>query len=446
MKRHSLVRDVTVSAAGVVLGALVLVGMGTAGVLHHEARHALDRTLLAAVHAHARPEGDATWEVEHSEAPVDVWVSGKDDPRVSARLRAKALDFERPLFVDQGNQRWVLVAAEAEHRPRESDEDHVLVVATARKVTWRRSVGGFLFAFGGVAPLVALLAGGALGGVVRRALLPLEAARRASVRVVRHGEGARLPVEGPAEVQDLLADINALLDRLDRAFGVQARFTGEAAHELRTPVTALLGEIDVALRRPRSAESYRETLVNIRQDVDRLRALVNGLIGLARLDAGQTEVEREPARASELLDAALADEQPALQEAGCHVHVFRDADPEVVVQRVLLVAALSNLLRNAARYAPGTTVNVTVRIEGPYVVFWVDDSGPGVAPEEREAIFERFTRLGSARRAHPGGLGLGLSLTREVARRHGGDCQVAESPTGGCRAILTVFQSSPQSD
>jgi signal transduction histidine kinase len=232
--------------------------------------------------------------------------------------------------------------------------------------------------------------------------------------------------------------MNALLARLDVAFGAQARFTAEAAHELRTPVTVMLGELDVTLRRARTPEAYRETLATVRESVERLRALVEGLNMLARVDAGQAEQLREPVAAAEVARRAAAAEARALEAAGCPLAVEVAGDATLRVHAALVESALANLLRNAAAHAPGGPVTLRVSAEGGRVAFTVDDAGPGVPPAEREAVFDRFARGGEARRRHRAGLGLGLPLAREVARRHGGDCRLDAAPGGGCRAVLTL--------
>lgn len=450
----SLVREVALDAAVVLLATLVLVGLGTATALHLQAREALDQALLAAAHGQAHPEA-AEWEVEHSRSPVETWLWKPGDDLVPEGLAALALAREGPVFDSLGDQRLLLLPAELEGREgaheEEEDEhgrhgghDKLLVVAAAPRVTLARSVGPFALAYGLVAALAAALAATIQATMVSRALRPLRRARETSARVVRLAQGTRLPVEGPDEVRALLMDLNALLDRLDDAHQAQARFTAEAAHELRTPVTALLGEIELALRRPRDARGYRSALEAMHGDVDRLRSLVEALMVMARLDSGQLDHGREPVRASEILFLARRDHQETLDAAGCSLQLDPGPDPEVRAHPALLAAALGNLLRNAAAYAPGSPVRAWVECGPEQVRFVVEDRGPGVPEAEREAVFERFTRLGPARREHEAGLGLGLPLTREIARRHGGDCHLEAVAGGGCRAVLTIFQSPSQ--
>ena len=159
------------------------------------------------------------------------------------------------------------------------------------------------------------------------------------------------------------------------------------------------------------------------------------MLGLARVDAGQVELSRQTERASALAQRALRGEAAALDAAGCAVTLTLAADPEVSVNGALVEVALANLLRNAARYAPGAPVTVCVQADGEFVTFVVDDEGPGLNPAELERAFERFVRLGD--RATPGA-GLGLALARGIARRHGGDVWLEARPGGGLRAVLRL--------
>ncbi len=422
----------------VTIGALLVVGVATGALLHATQVRALDRALLAAAHAEAHPQPDGRWEVERGRSPVEVWLAEPGDARVPRDLWAEALAARGPTFAEVGDRRLLLLVAEPEHDDDDEDHDHVVVAAAAQRPTLRRTIGVFSLTYAAVALLAAL--GGALlqRRVVRRALAPLEQAREEAARATGHGAGARLTAQGPAEVRTLIEAMNALLSRLDVAFGAQARFTAEAAHELRTPVTVMLGELDVTLRRARTPEAYREALLTVRESVERLRALVEGLNLLARIDAGQAEQLREPTDAAEVARRAAAAEARALEAAGCPLSIEIAADPVLRVHGALVESALGNLLRNAAAYAPGGPVTLRVEADATRATFTVDDSGPGVPPDAREALFDRFARGGEARRRHRAGLGLGLPLAREVARRHGGDCRLESAPGGGCRAVLTL--------
>lgn len=439
----SVARRVARQAAAILVLTLLGVGIATGAIAYVQQRKALDQLLLAAALGDAHP-AIGGWEVEHLAAPVETWIVRQGDLRVPAALVDEARRQQGTLYANVGDQRLVLLTVEGENEDEEHDEgaehrrSYLLVAASAPAVTVRGSVGAFAVIYTGVGLLAALAAGFALWGSVQAAFLPLALASTEASKVTTLGQGTRLTETGPSEIRLLLVSMNALLDRLDAAYTAQGRFTAEAAHELRTPVATMLGEIDVALRHPRSAEQYRGILESTREEVQRLARLVAGLTALARLDAGQAEGNREPIRAAELARLAWVAEQARLDAVGCQVRIHAEVDPEISVHRALLEIALGNLLRNASSHAPGQPVDVWIRQEGAFVAFDVEDGGPGVPEADREALFDRFVRGARARRSDRAGMGLGLPIARQVARRHGGDCSLSEAPSGGLRARLTL--------
>lgn len=433
----SVARQVTLWGTGLLVASLAVAGTGTGALLHVQQRRALDEALLAAAHGHAHPEVEDRWEVEHGRPPFDVWVVRDGDRRVPSEALREVRRRERAAFVDAGALRLALLPVESEQ-----DDTDLVIAAAAPRLRLARTVGPFAAIYGALSAAVVVAASVALRWTTRRAFRPVERARREAEAVLGLGDGARLTEDGPDEVRTLLVSVNALLDRLDAAWAAQGRFTAEAAHELRTPVAVMLGEIDVALRHERTPAEYRAVLGSTREEAARLGRIVQALTALVRVDTGEAERQREPLRAVDLAERALAAEAHGLAAAGCAVRVAPDADPEIEGNAALLELALGNLLRNAAAHAPGAPVELRVGAEGPLAVFTVDDGGPGVPVGERAALFERFARAPQARARHAAGLGLGLPLAREIARRHGGDCVLDASPLGGVRARLTVRRSA----
>jgi signal transduction histidine kinase len=431
----SVERQIATRGALVLVACLGGVGVGTGGALIASARAALDGALLAAAHGHAHPDEPTRYEVEHSVNPVDTWIVVRDDPRVPVEMVDAALASERPTFGTHRGDRVLLLPAEAEieHRSR-----HVLIAAAAPAVDPVRVVQPFALAYAGFAAAVAALGSLVLARTVRAAFVPLDRARAEATAALARGAGQRLTEAGPVEVVETLRAFNRLLDRLEAAWAAQARFTSDAAHELRTPVATLQGELDVALRRPRNEEEYREVLASARQEAGRLGRIVGALSAFTRLDAGEAEASRSLVRGSELAHRVARAEGPAVEAAGGRVEVRVLADFVASVNEPLVELAVGNLLRNAARHAKGAPVELRVVRNG----FEVHDGGPGIPPEERDAVFVRFGRGARARGADPEGLGLGLAFAAEVARRHGGACTVGDSPLGGVCASWT-FGSEP---
>jgi signal transduction histidine kinase len=278
--------------------------------------------------------------------------------------------------------------------------------------------------------VVAALIGSAAGGIatwlgVRSSLRPVERMRAAASQLPA---GRRLPLPGAHdELRSLAAALNGLLARRDEATARLRRFTGDAAHELRSPVASIRVQAEVAVVNP-DPDLAHEVLEDVVHEAERLSSLVDGLLALARSDAGEWP-EALPVDVVEAARAAI-DRLPAgspvvathLAPGACWV--------EAAPAEVDLV--LDNLLRNAARHARARIV-VTVLSRAKSVWLVVDDDGHGIAPEHREKVFDRFYRVQDDRSRDSGGSGLGLALVAEVVRRRGGAVKVTESPEGGAR-------------
>jgi signal transduction histidine kinase len=276
-----------------------------------------------------------------------------------------------------------------------------------------------------VASFGAVLAAVATWIVVRLALRPVGRMRR-SVRALPPGR--RLPIpEADDELRALAADFNALLARQEETSRRLRRFTGDAAHELRSPVASIRVQAEVAVANP-DPELAQETLADILAEAERLSALLGGLLALARSDAGElpaaepVELVTEARAAVRRLPAGCPPARVAGAVGSAWAHAAH-SEVELV---------LNNLLRNACRYAHSQIV-VSVLAGHSTVRVVVDDDGPGVPPEHRERVFDRFYRVGDDRARSSGGSGLGLAMVAEAVRRRGGRVTVGESPEGGAR-------------
>jgi signal transduction histidine kinase len=395
----------------------------------------LDESLLVAAHGRAHPDVERSVEIEDSRSPIDAWIVDDHNGNIPKELIRRAKKNKGPVYATIHHERVVLLAFEVEDDHRSEVR---VAAAGAPEVTLSRSVGAFALIYSLLSFIALILGTFAQLRAVRAAFGPLDKARMQASQVMGFGENQRLDTDAPDEVAPLLRAINELLERLERSYQAQTRFTAEAAHELRTPVTTMLGELDVALRKTRSAEDYQEVLASVREDIMRLRHLVDGLTTLTRIDATDLGRTHELMRAGELASNALATEAATLRDAGNSIEINILDDPEISVHRSLVEAALGNLLRNTARHAPGSRVLFQVKNDGDFVVFTVDDAGPGIPEKDLATIFDRFVRGAEARGKDPQGLGLGLAITREVARRHGGDCTLSRSPMGGLKVCFSL--------
>ncbi|MES3013520.1 MAG: ATP-binding protein [Pseudomonadota bacterium] len=294
-----------------------------------------------------------------------------------------------------------------------------------------RSVTPLLF----IAPALALL----VWWLAAQTLAPLK--RLADGVRARDEQSLQpLPAVGlPDEVAPLVGALNGLLQRLSASLGAQRAFVADAAHELRSPLTALKLQMQLLKRAPDDAA--RGAAVEALNDgIDRAARLVEQLLALARAEPGAVLAAAVELDLSELVRAAIVDTLPFALARGSSVELFADAPVLVRGDAAALTALVRNLADNALRYAPrGARVELRVRDEGDAALLQVDDSGPGIAPAERSRVFDRFYRHAAADEA---GTGLGLAIVRSVAERHGATVTLGDSPLGGLRAEVRFAHAS----
>ncbi|MCC7032247.1 MAG: HAMP domain-containing protein [Acidobacteria bacterium] len=297
--------------------------------------------------------------------------------------------------------------------------------------------------------LAGLAATAAIGyGLASRALAPVARITERAAWIARGNFAARLDQPRVLdEVGRMTVLLNSMLDRLQAAVEANRRFASDASHELRGPLTAMAGELDVALRFPRSADSYEETLRHVRGRLGALTTLAEDLILLVRAQEGTREVTlREVAlaplvdEAFHRLDASARARSVTLRHEGLDgIQVY--ADPS------LFARVIDNVLANAVHYnRENGWVQVTARVEEPSTGAWappivhilVQDTGTGIQPDQHERIFERFYRLDQSRARHTGGSGLGLAICREVLTLHGGTIEVAASSPAGTTVEIRI--------
>lgn len=257
-------------------------------------------------------------------------------------------------------------------------------------------------------------------------------------RVAAGDLAARIELRrGDREVVQLAADIDAMIARLGVLIGLQQRFVANAAHELRSPLTTLYGELSHALRRSRSAEEYERAIREALEATTRLRRLAEDLLSVARSGAPD-DLPLEEVDLAELGREAAALVAHAAEERGVTV-AWDGAAPRVLGRPHDLVRLIRNLLENAIRHSPrGGRVALTAREVGERVELAVRDEGPGVPETAREQIFEAFYRGPDERAAGGGGAGLGLTIARELARAHGGELALRRTEGPGACFVLTL--------
>ena len=272
--------------------------------------------------------------------------------------------------------------------------------------------------------LVALVAWFLIG----RALKPIEDIRAQVEEISATTIDRRVPEPGTGDEVDRLAHtMNGMLDRLQHAAERQRRFVSDASHELRSPVATIRTELEVALAQGDGRADWPEVARNVLAEDERLEWLLSDLLELARLD----EATPTPFEDVDLDDLALDGAARLRATTDLQVDTSAVRPSRITGSPRQLERVLRNLLDNAARHAR-TTIRVEVS-DGSVVV---EDDGPGIPPDDRERIFERFTRLERARSRHDGGAGLGLALVREIAAHHGGTVSVEDGSLGGARFVV----------
>ncbi len=290
-----------------------------------------------------------------------------------------------------------------------------------------------------LALLVTAVGGAFLTG---RALRPVREITLAAEQIEASSLAGRLPVSGTDEFSHLAATFNAMLARLEGAFGQldfalqqQKRFAADASHELRTPLTIIKANTSLALSGERTPAQYRQALAASDKAADRMTRLVQDLLLLARSDAGQWQPALVPVALGDILAHAAeplcAGNAPPITLALDNLSVLGDADS--------LTRLFGNLLENAARHTPpGGQITVTARRENNQVAVTVADTGEGIAPAHLPHVTERFYRADAARARADGGTGLGLAICLNIAEAHGGTLALQSEPGQGTTVSVTL--------
>jgi two-component system heavy metal sensor histidine kinase CusS len=280
---------------------------------------------------------------------------------------------------------------------------------------------------------IAAILVGLLGWVVvRRGLAPLQAMRRDAASVTANRLDTRLSLDAvPVELAELAETLNEMLARLENSFQRLKDFSSDLAHELRTPISNLMTQTQVALTRARSPDEYREVLASNAEEYDRLARMIADMLFLAQADNGLVVPNREPVdlalQVQELFDFfdALAEEK--------RLQLVLTGSGQVSGDKLMLRRALANLLSNAIRHTPaGGTIRVGIQSGGEGTRLSVENSGEPIPPDQMSRIFDRFYRADPSRHRSDEGAGLGLAITRSIVCAHGGEIDVRAVAGGVC--------------
>lgn len=373
-----------------------------------------DGTLLQVV--------DAAGRITHATTGTDRLV-----PLLNAGERAAAIGKGQARFLDGGPYGIPHLL-----RVRVLSADRGLTVIAARpfsEVQTSITTAGHVLVVG--TPLLLVLLGGASWMIIGRTLRPIAALRRGAEEITDTARSRRLPVpEAHDEVHSLAVTLNDMLARLEKADTRQRALVSDAAHELRSPLASIRLQLEVALGHPHG-QDWQETAEGVLEDTMRLARLAEDLLALARLDErGGAPSRREPVELDQLV--------PQTVERYGEAVTVKIGDGAIVVAGAALDLGrvLVNLVDNALRHTDAP-VAVELRAEGADAVLTVTDDGPGIPEPDRERVFDRFTRLDSARSRDEGGAGLGLAIVRETVHAHGGAVHL-EDARPGLRAVVRL--------
>ena len=278
-------------------------------------------------------------------------------------------------------------------------------------------------------PALILLVGFAVWYLAGRALRPVEAIRSQAEAITGTTLDRRVPEPRTKdEVGKLARTMNAMLDRLERSSQKQRQFVSDASHELRSPIASIRTNLEVALRNADGAD-WPAVAGRALSDDQRMETMVADLLDLARLDEDAEAVPIDSMPEVDL-DELVLDE--TLRDHHAVIDTTRVSAGRVHGRREQLARVVRNLIDNADRHAT-SRVALSLQNSNDMVELTVDDDGPGIAPADRDRVFERFTRLDDGRARDDGGLGLGLSMVKTIVERHGGTVEIDDSPIGGAR-------------
>ena len=432
------VRGRTTLGAVLVVGvALVLAGLVMVVLL----RRTLERNVRAAAEARAR---DVAALLRQGTSPAslplvaeaDVFVQIVDD--AGAVVAASPMVAGEPGLGPIGSNGTVVRQV-----PREDPDPYLVVSRPAGSLTVivgrtldhvQESASAVAWILLLVIPALLLVVGLTTWRVVGRALAPVEAIREEVTEISAAELHRRVPEPlGDDEIARLATTMNAMLARLEDARARQQRFVSDASHELRNPIAAIRQQAEVAASHPERTDVEALAAEVLAEDL-RLQRLAEDLLLLARADEHTLELSARPLD----LDDLVLDEAHRLRQlGGLTIDTSGVAAARMQGDRVQLQRVLQNLGENAARHA-ATVVRFELREADGHAVLDVDDDGPGVPPESRDAVFERFTRLDEARDRVHGGAGLGLAIVAEIVAAHGGTATVGDAPAGGARFEVTL--------
>jgi heavy metal sensor kinase len=395
--------------------------MSRSGSDHHDLQEATHSLLVFS------PEGRVLWKGAEGVAQHPT-----PDDTVFERVRLGNTVFETVESADGTPIRHLFLPIRMQRQVR-----YILHAETSLLI-YRETLNGLVLLLTLGSGAILLVAWAGSGWLAKKVLISIDVLSTGAEAMSGADLGKRFTLDSPyEEFRRLTLAFNSVMDRFQRSSEIQRSFCDVAAHEMKTPLTILQGNLEVALLKARTPEEYREALINNLEQVGRLIALTRSLLTLAKFTSGKPPVNLLPL-ALEPMIQDLVDELTLLADDRRITLSFESqAVPFVLGDAQWLKQALINLLDNALHYTPsGGTVTVRLQAAEGGVAVAVEDTGHGIEPEHLPHLFERFYRTDWARAKDAGGTGLGLAIVKEIAEAHGGTISVTSQVDQGSTFTL----------
>ncbi|MBL4775216.1 MAG: HAMP domain-containing protein [Mariprofundus sp.] len=309
-----------------------------------------------------------------------------------------------------------------------------------------RSVFNILYVVGGILGLFSIVISAVAGYyMAKRALQPIQEITSTARAVAAGDLSRRLKSKSQdKEIQILVRVLNKMFADLEASFKAQKRFTADASHELRLPLTILKGEIEVALRQPRTDLEYRDILMQQLGTIDRIQRIVNDLLTLARAEAGQLELVQDAVDLSLLLQEVGQQHLILFDSQQVQLDMHIEDGLMMMGEADQLERTIMNLLSNAFKHAPEqSSILLSAKAEGESAIICIRDEGPGIADKQQRRLFDRFYRADDARCRKEGeGAGLGLAICKRIVDAHGGDIWLDSTIGQGAAFFIRLPLSS----
>ena len=281
----------------------------------------------------------------------------------------------------------------------------------------------------------------AAGGffIAKKALFPIKEISDTIKGISESNLSERIsPRNVPEELKGLAASFNQTFERLEKSFKRQKQFVADASHELRTPLSVILSQSEVTLRKERSAAEYKNALAAIKEATGMMSEIVGKLLTLARLSADDIELKVEPINLNEIIRQAMKVVAPLAAQKGIRINWQVYERPVIPGDRPALLELVVNVLDNAIKYnIPDGKIDIAIKKENSFIIIKIADTGIGISRKDVDKVFDRFYRTDKSRSKEAGGIGLGLSICKEIVRLHGGRIQIESALSTG--TTVSIF-------